>query len=212
MTAAITDLFLSALCPEGVACFACGKERLLDSRGLCKACADALVYCPGVPQISSLSGVSCTLLYQGAAVSAIHRLKYHNAAWTAKPIAALMQIPAAWEIDCIVPVPLYPQKERARGYNQSALLAGWLAKYYDLPMEAALLARVRDTGSQARMPDKQARAENVRGAFAAAAADGMRILLIDDVCTTGSTLNAAAKALLSSGAKQVFALCACYRD
>ncbi len=208
---AVTNSILCALYPANVACFLCGREALLNERALCSRCAEAVHYCNGLPQPKQLDGLCCALLFDDVTSPAIHRLKYEHAGYLAKDFAALMQIPKDWQPDCIVPVPLYPKKERARGYNQSALLAEHIAQRYELPQENTLLARIRDTGSQTRLPPSE-RAKNVLGAFRSQPCDGRRILLIDDVCTTGSTLAAAAIALRQAGAAAVYALCACYRS
>lgn len=111
------------------------------------------------------------------------------------------------EVDVVVPIPLSDGRERERGYNQAALLARPLALGNDLAYCPAALRRVRDTGSQVGKTLDERR-ENVRGAFEASRrhVKGRRVLLIDDVLTTGSTLDAAAQALKAAGADRVSAL------
>ena len=108
----------------------------------------------------------------------------------------------------VVPIPLHPERRRERGYNQSALLAHHLAAQLQLPMREKGLQRIRPTQVQARLKAEE-RLSNVQGAFAAVASPiiGQHVLLVDDVCTTGATLQAAADALLSAGALAVSAYC-----
>ena len=112
--------------------------------------------------------------------------------------------------DVVVPVPLHRERERERRYNQAALLSNPLAKRLRLPHKAVLLMRTR------ARPDKQVlsleeRWESVRGAFATrpgSQVDNMRVLLVDDVLTTGATLDACARALRDAGARSVIGLTA----
>jgi ComF family protein len=114
--------------------------------------------------------------------------------------------PALAEVDAIVPVPLYPARARERGFNQAELVARELARWLGRPVESGWLARIKDTLSQTGLTPVQ-RVENVRGAFEARAKlDRQRILLLDDVCTTGATLNACARALRRGGAASVQAV------
>lgn len=115
----------------------------------------------------------------------------------------------AWperRFDVVVPVPLHPRRLRARGYNQAELLARPFSLRTGLPLRPSLLVRTADTAPQSSL-QREDRMRNVRRAFRGAeGAKDRRILLIDDVCTTGSTLRASAKALLKAGAESVSAL------
>lgn len=109
--------------------------------------------------------------------------------------------------DVLVPVPLHLGREARRGYNQSALLAIALGQRLDVPVVLNALTRVRNTRSQTQLGFEE-RQTNVQGAFAATDAAnlaGKRVTLIDDVATTGATLNACAEALLVHGVSQVSA-------
>jgi ComF family protein len=110
-------------------------------------------------------------------------------------------------VDAIVPVPLHGSRRRSRGYNQSELLARELAHLSGLPLERDVLRRVRNTRPQTEQPDAASRRLNVAGAFGPGKAPPSgSILLIDDVTTTGSTLEACARVLLANGAAHVYAL------
>ncbi len=112
------------------------------------------------------------------------------------------------EINAIVPVPLHRSRQRERGFNQSAVLAGALGRLLGLPVREALLLRHRKTRPQTGLTFAQRRL-NVRGAFAVRAGvtiDKLRILLVDDVYTTGATAHACARALRRAGARSVVVL------
>lgn len=152
-------------------------------------------------------------IYDGALVRSILLLKWEQleplGAWFAERLAELVRREGAiLAADVVVPVPLHRDRERERGYNQARLISKPLARKLSLPHKAVLLMRTRPR------PDKQIlsleeRWESVRGAFATrpgSQVDNHRVLLVDDVMTTGATLNECARALLESGAKSVLGL------
>jgi ComF family protein len=111
-------------------------------------------------------------------------------------------------VDAIVPVPLYPRKQRAREFNQAEYLALGLSGEFKMPVLNRQLRRVKDTVTQTAL-DAKGRAANLRNAFAttnAGAFAGKRLVLVDDVFTTGATLDGCAKVLRVAGAKDVVAL------
>jgi competence protein ComFC len=148
--------------------------------------------------------------YDGAIVKAIILLKFEDieplgglfASYLSEVIA---REGAAFEADVIVPVPLHRQRERERGYNQAALIAKPLAKMLGVPYKSVLLTRIRPRPDK-RLLSHEERWESVRGAFATRAGsqvDNLRVLLVDDVMTTGATLDSCAKVLREAGAKAV---------
>ena len=146
--------------------------------------------------------------YDGTLRAVIHALKYEGRQRLAVPLASLM-IRSAADIlegaDLVVPVPLHRSRQRARGFNQAAEIA----RHLGLPLRHAL-RRVRRTPSQTDLPAAQRHA-NVRQAFAIARRPQVRgavVVLVDDVSTTGATLDACAKVLLESGAREVRAITA----
>lgn len=152
-------------------------------------------------------GNTAFLPYDGDVAEAIKRFKYAGEPWRAEGFAALFAERSAPRVDVIVPVPLHKKRLRERGYNQSKLLAQVLAAVWQLPMRDDLLARTVNTRHQVGL-SKTERRQNVNGAFAVpervrADLAGKRVLLVDDVITTGSTLLACAKALHQAGAAQV---------
>jgi len=109
--------------------------------------------------------------------------------------------------EVLVPVPLYPKRLRERGYNQASLLAKELGRLVGLPTVEDTLIRVKDAVPQARTRSAIERRQNVQDAFACnQRLEGRQILLIDDVCTTGATLDACASALKAAGAGSVWGL------
>jgi competence protein ComFC len=114
--------------------------------------------------------------------------------------------PPEGDIDVIVPVPLHISRQRQRGYNQSALLARELGTYLRRPVLEDTLLRIKATPPQVGL-DARARKANVRGAFRCTNTNlvAQRVLLVDDVCTSGATLEAASDALRDGGARSIWA-------
>jgi competence protein ComFC len=148
--------------------------------------------------------------YAGLAKEVIHRFKYGRNEWF-EPFLAELLIEAALPelrlelVDLIVPIPLHRRKRRKRGFNQAERLSARLSAAAGIPFDAKLVERVRDTNAQAGL-DRDDRMENVKNAFkyvAPVALKRQRILLIDDVLTTGLTASACAKELRKNGAREV---------
>lgn len=186
-------------------CAGCGRV----GEQLCAACQNHMrAAAPLCSEAPPLSGVYAAGLFDGPWRSAIHALKYEGQRTLAPTLAAYLPAPPPdARLDLIVPVPLYPGRERWRGYNQAALLADALGARLGLAVSAEALVRARDTRSQVGLSAQQRR-ENVSGAFTAARGlvAGRRVLLVDDVVTTGATMAACAEALRLAGAEAVWAV------
>lgn len=186
---------LDLLAPR--ACPACDALTTLGESGFCAACE---------PLLEPRSGGVAAYVFGGPLADAIRRLKYEHRSDLAAPLGALLARAASPHVgraDVVVPVPLHPRRLRARGFNQSALIAAPVARVLGVPLDVRWLERVRDTPPQAGL-EAPGRDDNVRGAFAARRPrPGARVLLVDDVRTTGATLSAAAGALRASGAREV---------
>ncbi|MBW1784217.1 MAG: ComF family protein [Deltaproteobacteria bacterium] len=149
--------------------------------------------------------------YEGAILEAIHRLKYGSKGFLADAIGPLLARFTGERFDMsgsvlIMPVPLHPRRIRERGFNQSLLLARHVARRLQLDLDFLSLRRVRYTLPQTRLAKKE-RQQNVRGAFQLknlGSVRGKTILLVDDVVTTGNTLNECARILKKGGAVKVF--------
>ena len=143
-------------------------------------------------------------LYRDAVREALHAFKFGGKTGLCRPLGDLLAdagqtlLPEP-RMDCLVPVPLHPARESERGFNQSLLLARRLARRWGLPVEKAL-RRVRPTRPQTDLSAGERRA-NVRGAFVIrrARVAGARVLLIDDIFTTGATAAECARVLLAEG-------------
>ncbi len=221
--AQIPELLLDLLFP--LKCIGCGIEGEL----ICSSCQKDLPrlkppYCSvcGLPLRETISchkcvnwplkidGIRSLFLHDTLARDAVHSLKYNNLKSLAKPMAQLMaeylestQLLA----DVLLAVPAHPKRLRKRGYNQAHLLAKELGKLTGLPLLHDQLARITNTKSQVSLGAEERRA-NVSGAFKCEgqAFTSKRVMLIDDVCTTGATLNACAIALKEAGADSVWGL------
>ena len=204
--AALHDACLAAL-PEagGARCDRCWRP--LDARevradvGLCARCAEG-----GAPPFE---GLRTPFRFEGLARRAILEAKFRGVTAHLGPLgrAAAAVVPSTWGVEAVVPVPLWGARERHRGFNQAREAARSVAEALGLPVADRLVRRVRETTPQASL-DAAARAGNLRDAFVVPAGVRVpaRVLVVDDVTTTASTLTAVTEALLAGGAEHVFAL------
>jgi len=156
-------------------------------------------------------GVYSATAYAGVLRTALHRLKFQKRKRLAEPLGVVLvqylsqtQGLKLAELDLIIPVPLHRHRYRQRGFNQAELLARIVGRYYELPV-SNVLERVRNTHAQFDLP-KEARAVNVKGAFKIRepqAVGNKKILLVDDIYTTGATIAECAKTLSLAGARRV---------
>jgi ComF family protein len=219
---------------DGAVCGACWAALITFTAPLCVGCGDPLPpwrqtahlldRCPGCRRHSRAFSRQVSVgPYQGTLRAVVHALKYDRRRSVAAPLSALMAA-AGHDLlqgaDAVVPVPLHPRREWSRGFNQADLLAAGLAK----PVHR-LLTRVRATPPQVDLPAAE-RHSNVREAFALnrrearhvaaqprrgharATLEGLVLVLVDDVATTGATLEACARVLREEGAAEVRALTA----
>lgn len=196
-------------------CHSCRQSLLAITPPVCPRCGrpqpDGML-CPGcVNWQSAIDGIRSPFVFEGVMRRAIHELKYRNLRALVEPLAELlydylMANPVPGEV--LVPVPLHPKRWRERGYNQSGLLAGELGRHTGLPVIDDCLIRQRLALPQARAASVGERQSNVSGAFNCGDGRlaGKQVLLIDDVSTSGATLNACAGAIKSAGAVSVWGL------
>ncbi len=157
-----------------------------------------------------LNGVRSVALFKEPLRSAIHALKYKGRKEVAVPLGRMMADYLSHPretLDFIVPVPLHPERRKERGYNQAALLAAGISRQTGVPMATEVLVRSRYTKPQVTLNARE-RMENVKDAFECvdAAVQGKRVILVDDVCTTGATMDAAAQALWKCHPERVWGL------
>lgn len=206
MAARRLEGLLDILYPPDAVCFVCRREAVLDARGFCAECGPLARPAGEMPPPVGLDGAAAGLLYTEVLQDALYRFKYGEEQYLAARFAGFLRVPAGCEPDALAPVPLHPARLRARGFNQSGLLARRLSERIGVPLEPGLLCRVKQTLPQASLKG-EARAGNVQGAFQAQNAQGKTILLIDDLLTSGNTLSACAEALRAAGARAVYAAC-----
>jgi ComF family protein len=207
-------------------CLGCGEEGEL----ICRKCLKSLPrilppLCPrcGKPQSSgilcsgcvnwqtAITGIRSPFKFEGTLRQAVHQLKYKNLRSLSRPLAGLLSDylqsnPLPGQV--LVPVPLHPRRYKERGYNQSALLARELGKLIGLPVVEDCLARKKYILPQAQTKSVEERRYNVNKAFTcrSSAVQNKYVVLIDDVATSGATLDACAAALKSSGSLSVWGL------
>jgi competence protein ComFC len=163
----------------------------------------------------SFSAARSAARYDGVMGEALRRLKYEHAFWLVPDVVQLMEQCLRAEYgdrsyDVVVPVPLYHTRRRSRGFNQSDLLARTLGRRLGIPCRPDAVRRIQPTSTQTNLTAKE-RLSNVMDAFYSREEKwlaGRSVLLVDDVMTTGATVNACAKALKQGGAGDVFVLTA----
>ena len=205
---------------EGLLCKTCRDQLRKPGPHICKRCGVALrsggahcYACRG----SKAKQYKCKIIrsafvFNASSRALVHALKYQQADYTAVYMGKQMMkqfstYPELATADLIIPVPLHPKRKRRRGYNQSELLAKAFAKELGIGADTCSLVRTRDTLSQTKL-GRKGRLENMVGAFRCVRpgnVKGKTVLLIDDVATTGATLEGCAVALKQAGAKQVLA-------
>lgn len=215
MMAQLARGFHSLLFPK--TCMGCGGSSEETGGPLCPACRSQLPRClfPWSGSGLRLDGGVSPFLYEGTAKEMVLALKYQGrislAPFLARSMAEeLLRRPENLPADLILPVPLHPVRLRERTFNQAELLARFLSRELAVPCESGLLIRCRPTRPQAEL-NREERARNVQGAFdlrGKTRLKGLRILLVDDVLTTGSTAEACARLLKSAGARTVTAVTA----
>jgi len=206
---------------RGVICPACLATAKLIEPPFCERCALPFAgmvtdrfrcgYCKDLKFRFSRTVSACRA--EGVVRDSVHRFKYNREMYYGPHLAAwLLAAATRWiewqDVDGIVPVPLYPRKQRSREFNQAEYLAVALSVKLNVPVLGRELRRVKDTMTQTAL-DAKGRAANLRDAFAARHAKafaGQRLVLVDDVFTTGATMDSCAKVLAGAGAEDVIAL------
>lgn len=220
----LKDSFVDILFP--LYCVGCGREGAL----ICSECEAGLPrieppWCAicGLPRSGpcvcgtdrskswALDAMRSPFKFDGTIREAIHSLKYKNVRALSGPLAELLADCIQGEPikpDVVVPVPLHRKRVRERGYNQSELIVRNLAKLLGVPAATDYMRRDRNTAPQARSASAEERKANVAGAFSCKPGfvTGKSILIVDDVTTTGATLEACALELKRAGATSVWGL------
>lgn len=226
------DTFDDALYPLDCTCDVCGEELVEDTRyRLCSECIANLPFAKGhiclncgMPlddesdycnrcqnQKSSFVKNRSPLVYDGEVKRMIHKLKFGKKKYIAQTLGALMAdkyLESGMDSEIIVFVPMTESELKKRGFNQAELLAMEVGRRLDIPVLPALV-KIKDTSQQKELKGKD-RASNLEGAFACLfeQVKGRKILLVDDVFTTGATANECANTLLKAKAREVCVLTA----
>ncbi len=208
--------------PVCAGCGAAGDRWCADCRNNARLCAPPLCPLCGQSQTHDslcyncrkhrphYTGLRSWAFFEGPLREAIHKLKYKRDITLgdvlAKPLIQTLDT-LGWRFDYVAPVPLAAGRLRERGYNQSAFLARPIAIAFDVPLSSKCMWRVRETHSQVGLSAEE-RIKNVAEAFAASPeiVRAKDVLVVDDVTTTGATLDACAAALRNAGAKNVYGL------
>lgn len=192
--------------PGDRVCLKCGKTVRDKERQLCNSCEKHKHF------FTQGKGV---YLYTGVMKTAMYRFKYSNRRIYAKIFAKdAVDSYALWinsvDPDIIIPIPMYRKKERKRGYNQATEFAKELSKQVNIPIESNTLVRIKDT-TPLKSLNPSERKKNLKNAFIFRknVVQYENALLIDDIYTTGATMDAAAYVLKKSGVKRVYGLYAC---
>ncbi len=203
----VRDTLLDLVFPP--TCSSCGR---VDTRW-CDRCQrrldDVPFPRPAKRPPSPLHGLATTGIHTGQLQHLVQELKYEGARHLTYPLAERLAYQVhqqGWPVDCVVAIPLHIKRLRKRGYNQAKELSNLVATFLDVPDYSDAVHRDQDTRSQVGL-SRQERRQNVAGAFRAdPVIAGQRVLLVDDVYTTGATLGACANAVMASGASAVYGL------
>ena len=211
----LTERLIRLIYP--VKCMVCEKILKEDSiLSLCDTCYELLPrYAKGfvkMPELPYVDKLLAAYYYDEGMDSAIHSMKFNNQPKLAQTFAYLiyeemMKASCQPDIDMVLPIPMHLKKKRKRGYNQSELLAIELSALLRIEMPKNLLTKVINTRPQVGLR-REERLCNTEGAFDVTdetQVNGKNILLIDDVVTTGTTLNTCAKILYEKGASNIYA-------
>ena len=202
-------------------CTLCERKIVRIAEPVCKKCGKPLSderkeYCGDCTgKKHSYRQGKALFLYKGEMHQSMYRFKYSNcrdyALFYAEEAATRY---ADWicyrKIEAIVPIPMYPAKKRRRGYNQAEVFAGALGRKLQIPVEMGLVKRTRDTTPQKELSESR-RKKNLKNAFCVTRerVAYRQILLVDDIYTTGSTMDAVTEILLAAGAQNIYYICIC---
>lgn len=194
-------------------CGACASKITYIKNPVCGLCGlkeseHGFQGCPGREHGFSLARSAC--IYAGPAAQAVKMLKYGRCLWLSKTLGRILlegmkEFPELYEADIIAPVPLSRARQRQRGFNQAELLARTAGRFIQKPVTAGNLVRIRNSVPQTGLSGEPRR-RNVSGIFRVKSKnefEGRKVLLVDDVLTTGSTAGECSKELISAGASEV---------
>lgn len=193
-------------------CTACGRP-FLDGAGDDHLCGACLVRTPHFLQARAWACYPSEGLEAHPLREVVQEFKYGRKVALGKPLGRLMargclDFFPRHVVDTIVPVPLHPKRLRWRGFNQAVILAREVSRLWRVPMDPFILLRSRETPPQTQLTEEERR-RNVRGVFTATpqkSVEGKTLLLVDDIYTSGATVNECSRTLIRAGAKAVHVL------
>lgn len=200
------DCFMKIKIIKPPICMKCGKPVAADEKELCRDCSTKnFLFKRGVAAFS----------YSAAMKSSMYAFKYNNRREYGKYYAEVIEdrfynTVKSWNCEVLIPVPLHKSKYLRRGYNQAEVLAAALSRCFNLPVDSNILIRTRNTRPQKELSDSERR-NNIENAFQTRtnSLKYKKIILVDDIYTTGTTINECAGALKHSGAEEVYFITAC---
>ena len=194
-----------ALMPGPYQCYLCDEEKMIGDDGLCDTCRSKIRFCPQPTYLAPLDGITVGLRYSEDISAAVMRFKKLNQKEYAAFFTQFMAVPKEWNADLLVPVPMHPFKKWLRRFNHTELIAAYLSESTGIPFSTHLLFKTEFTVDQKTIRDPKLRRRNVRGSFRCdPKVKGLRIVLVDDVFTTGATVYECAKVLKQAGAEKVY--------
>ena len=206
------NVLCGLLFPRRANCMGCGAATGCREDWICPECRQDLArsWVGAEPPPRGIDAAAYGYVYRGAAAGIVRRLKYSGvgrlATFMGEDMVRAYRFIEPTGADCVTCVPMHPKRLKKRGFNHAELLARDVAARLGLPYVDAL-ERTRNAVQQARLDD-HARRANLHGAFRAAEPlSGRRVLLVDDVCTTGTTARECAAALRAGGAAGIYLLC-----
>ena len=176
------------------ACRKCGKPLLEEEREYCQDCTR---------KHHEYRQGRAAFIYD-------ERMREYAAFYAEEIVRSCGREAALWQAQALVPVPLHPSRRRKRGFNQAEVLAEELSRWMGIPVERKILIRSKKTRAQKQLNDQE-RVSNLKNAFSVRKGSILpkTIILVDDIYTTGSTIDEAARVLLENGAQTVYFLCIC---
>jgi len=212
---------------ESYFCHLCLQQIRLVSHPLCTTCGRPFLGTSGAdhlcgaclgraPRFHQARAWACYPSEEGEGQplrEVVQRFKYGRKISLGKPLGRLMargceEFLSAHPADMVIPVPLHPKRLRWRGFNQAVILGREVGRSWKVPMDPLILLRSRETPPQTQLAEEERR-KNMRGAFSvnpAKSVAGKTVWLVDDVYTSGATVNECSRALLKAGAKEVYVL------
>ncbi|CEG57712.1 ComF family protein [Legionella fallonii] len=186
--------------PLGLACRSCAYPLPDEGYMLCGQC---------IKKPPAFNNALIHYIFEEPLRSLLHQFKYHNGLYLTSFLGQLMlhsiqKQPIAAQ--CLIPVPMHPQRLKQRGFNQAVVLAKFLSRKLNLPYDPVSCQKIINTQPQASL-DSEQRKKNLRKAFRVHPLPYQHVVLIDDLLTTGSTANELARAIKKTGVKQVDVWC-----